>query len=142
ATLDTLAGAGRPMSTAALETHVDLSRGRLESMLKVLDVDGAVTRTAGGWAATGMPWAYDGERYERVARERSREQQAMLAYQATDGCRMEFLRRELDDPEARPCGRCDNCTGRPWRAEVPPDGAEAARQRLLRPGVTVEPRKM
>ena len=141
-TLESLAEAGRPLSTAALETHVDLSRGRLESMLKVLDVDGAVTRTAGGWAATGQPWAYDGERYERVARERTREQQAMLAYQATDGCRMEFLRRELDDPEARPCGRCDNCTGRPWRAEVPPDGAEAARQRLLRPGVTVEPRKM
>jgi ATP-dependent DNA helicase RecQ len=142
ATLQSLEEAGRPLSTAALETHVDLSRGRLETMLKVLDVDGAVTRTTGGWAATGRPWAYDGERYERVARERGREQQAMLSYQATDGCRMEFLRRELDDPEARPCGRCDNCTGRPWQAEVPPDGAEAARQRLLRPGVTVEPRKM
>ena len=142
ATLDTLAGAGRPLSTAAIETHVDLSRGRLESMLKVLDVDGAVTRTAGGWAATGLPWAYDGERYERVARERTREQQAMLAYQATDGCRMEFLRRELDDPETAACGRCDNCTGRPWPASVPDAGAQAARDRLARPGVSVEPRKM
>jgi ATP-dependent DNA helicase RecQ len=111
-------------------------------MLKVLDVDGAVTRTAGGWAATGLPWAYDAERYERVARERAREQQAMLAYQATDGCRMEFLRRELDDPEAAACGRCDNCTGRPWPASVPDAGAQAARDRLARPGVSVEPRKM
>ena len=114
ATLDALADAGRPLSTAAIETRVDLSRGRLESMLKVLDVDGAVTRTAGGWMATGKPWEYDGERYERVARERAREQQSMLAYQATDACRMEFLRRELDDPEAAPCGRCDNCTGQRW----------------------------
>jgi ATP-dependent DNA helicase RecQ len=142
ATLDTLAGAGRPLSTAAIETHVDLSRGRLESMLKVLDVDGAVTRTAGGWTATGLPWAYDGERYARVARERTREQQAMLAYQSTDGCRMEFLRRELDDPEAAACGRCDNCAGRPWPAAVPDAGAQAARDRLARPGVSVEPRKM
>ena len=70
ATLDALAEAGRPLSTAAIETRVDLSRGRLESMLKVLDVDGAVTRTTGGWMATGKPWDYDGERYERVARER------------------------------------------------------------------------
>ena len=70
ATLAALEDAGRPLSTAAIETHVDLSRGRLESMLKVLDVDGAVTRMTGGWAATGRPWAYDGERYERVARER------------------------------------------------------------------------
>jgi ATP-dependent DNA helicase RecQ len=142
ATLDALADAGRPLSTAAIETRVDLSRGRLESMLKVLDVDGAVTRTAGGWAATGKPWEYEGERYERVARERAREQEAMLAYQATAECRMEFLRRELDDPEAAPCGRCDNCTGQRWEADVAPAGAEAARERLARPGTTVEPRKM
>ena len=142
ATLDALADAGRPLSTAAIETRVDLSRGRLESMLKVLDVDGAVTRTAGGWTATGKPWDYDGERYERVARERTREQQAMLAYQAATDCRMEFLRRELDDPEAAPCGRCDNCTGQRWPADVPPAGTEAARERLARPGTTVEPRKM
>jgi ATP-dependent DNA helicase RecQ len=142
ATLETLSTAGRPMSTAAIETHVDLSRGRLETMLKVLDVDGAVSRTAGGWTATGMPWAYDRERYERVARERKREQQAMLDYQGSDGCRMEFLRRELDDPEAAACGRCDNCTGRPWPADVPEAGAQAARDRLARPGVSVEPRKM
>jgi ATP-dependent DNA helicase RecQ len=142
ATLETLAEAGRPLSTAAIETHVDLSRGRLETMLKVLDVDGAVTRTVGGWAGTGLPWAYDQERYERVARERKREQQAMLDYLATDECRMEFLRRQLDDPGATRCGRCDNCTGRPWPADVPDAGAQAARDRLARPGVSVEPRKM
>ena len=142
ATLDALAEVGRPLSTAAIETRVDLSRGRLESMLKVLDVDGAVTRTVGGWAATGKPWDYDGERYERVARERTREQQAMLAYLAASQCRMEFLRRELDDPDAAPCGRCDNCTGQHWPADVPPAGTEAARERLARPGTTVEPRKM
>ncbi len=142
ATLETLAEAGRPLSTAALETHVDLSRGRLETMLKVLDVDGAVSRTTGGWTGTGQPWAYDQERYDRVARERKREQQAMLDYLATDGCRMEFLRRELDDPAAKACGRCDNCTGRPWPADVPDAGARAARDRLARPGVSVEPRKM
>jgi ATP-dependent DNA helicase RecQ len=142
ATLQALDEAGRPLSTAALETRVDLSRGRLETMLKVLDVDGAVTRTAGGWTATGEPWSYDGERYERVAAERSREQQAMLDYQAATGCRMEFLRRELDDPEAAACGRCDNCTGRPWAAAVAPSGVAAAEDRLARPGVSVDPRKM
>jgi ATP-dependent DNA helicase RecQ len=142
ATLETLAEAGRPLSTAAIETHVDLSRGRLEMMLKVLDVDGAVTRTVGGWAATGRPWVYERERYERVARERKREQEAMLTYEATDGCRMEFLRRELDDPEAVACGRCDNCTGQPWPADVPQASASAAGERLARPGVDVEPRKM
>ena len=142
ATLAALADAGRPLSTAALETRIDLSRGRMEMMLKVLDVDGAVRRVSGGWAATGQDWVYDADRYARVAAERAREQQAMLGYIATDGCRMEYLRRELDDPEAAPCGRCDNCTGRHWPAAVSKAGTAAARDRLLRPGVEITPRRM
>ena len=142
AALTALADAGRPLSTAALETRVDLSRSRLEMMLKVLDTDGAVRRVTGGWAATGQPWIYDADRYARVSAERSREQQAMLGYLATDGCRMEYLRRELDDADAAPCGRCDNCTGQRWPVTVTDAGVVAARSRLLRPGVEVEPRKM
>jgi ATP-dependent DNA helicase RecQ len=141
-TLAVLGEAAGPMSTAALEARIDLSRGRLEMMLKVLDVDGSVRRVSGGWAATGRPWAYDRERYERVAAERSREQRAMLGYIDTGECRMEYLRRELDDPAAAACGRCDNCTQQPWPDDVSPAGAAAARERLLRPGVEVQPRKM
>jgi ATP-dependent DNA helicase RecQ len=141
-TLSALADAGRPLSTAALETRVDLSRSRLEMMLKVLDVDGAVQRVAGGWAATGQPWSYDADRYARVAAERAREQQAMLGYIATDRCRMDYLRRELDDPAAAPCGRCDNSTGRHRPADVPVAAVTAARDRLLVPGTQIEPRKM
>jgi ATP-dependent DNA helicase RecQ len=142
ATLDALAAAGRPLSTSALEPLVDLGRSRLEMMLKVLDVDGAVRRVKGGWTATGRPWVYDAERYERVAAERSREQQAMLDYLSTTTCREEFLRLRLDDPRAAPCGRCDNCTGRFWPTEVSGSGAEQARRRLRRPGVDVAPRRM
>src|SRR5207249_6365076 len=109
--LNALAYADRPLSTMALEPAVELSRSRLEMVLKVLDVDGAVRRVRGGWEATGEDWHYDRERYHRVSRARQAEQTAMLEYQATTGCRMEFLRRQLDDPYAESCGRCDNCTG-------------------------------
>ena len=141
ATLDALAGPGGPHSLAALELRVDLSRSRLETLLKVLDVDGVVRRVRGGWEATGKPWVYDSERYARVAAERSREQEAMLGYVATTGCRMEYLRRELDDPAAAPCGRCDNCTGVARKAEVTPASEAIARRRLQRPGVTIAPRR-
>src|SRR5580704_768413 len=141
-TLGALDAASGPLSSGALETQVDLSRARLEMMLKVLDVDGAVRKVSGGWAATGQPWEYDAERYATVAAERHREQQAMLSYLRTPGCRMEYLRRQLDDPEAQPCGRCDNCTGRPWPAEVSAEGTELARARLLRPGIDISPRRM
>ncbi|MBW8804825.1 MAG: DEAD/DEAH box helicase [Catenulisporales bacterium] len=142
-TLDALAAAGRPLSTAALEARVDLRRTRLEGMLKVLDVDGAVRRVKGGWESTGLSWEYDAERYDRVAAAREEEQRAMLEYEHTGECRMTFLRRQLDDPHiAGPCGRCDNCAGARFAATVSEQGAEAARAALATPGVFIAPRKM
>jgi ATP-dependent DNA helicase RecQ len=96
--LRTLAAEGAPMSTAALETRVELTRSRLETMLKVLDVDGAAKRVRGGWIATGAAWQYDADRYRNVARVRHDEQSAMRDYQTTTACRMRFLREQLDDP--------------------------------------------
>ncbi|MCZ8378131.1 RecQ family ATP-dependent DNA helicase [Mycobacterium sp. CPCC 205372] len=134
----------RPQSTPALEPLVDLNRARLEMVLKVLDVDGAVRRVKGGWVGTGAPWTYDEERYRNLDAARRREQQAMLEYQSTDECRMTFLRRQLDDPEltdGERCGRCDNCAGSHYGADVDDATAQATRQRLLRPGVEITPRK-
>ncbi|GAB2980888.1 DEAD/DEAH box helicase [Nocardioides montaniterrae] len=146
-TLEVLAEEGRSMSTAALEPRVDLSRNRLETMLKVLDVDGAVRRVRGGWESTGRPWEYDAERYRRVAEAREREQQAMLDYLSSTECRMAYLRRQLDDPAvlADPdwrCGRCDNCGGLSLPGTVSEAAVAAAADRIARPGVPLEPRKL
>jgi ATP-dependent DNA helicase RecQ len=140
-TLSVLAEQGT-LSTAALETYVDLGRNRLESMLKVLDVDGAARRVQGGWTATGEPWAYDADRYVRVREAREREQQAMLDYLATDACRMWFLRDQLDDPAAEKCGRCDNCGTLTLSETVSEAAQESAHAAIERPGVVVVPRKM
>ncbi|WP_246012391.1 RecQ family ATP-dependent DNA helicase [Myceligenerans xiligouense] len=145
ATLDALRRNGGPLSTAALETHVDLKRSRLETMLKVLDVDGAVRRVKGGWESTGREWAYDRERYERVAATRAAEQQAMVDYVATPGCRMAYLRAQLDDPDlARDwtCGRCDRCGGVDLPDPPDPEAVTEARAEMDRPGVAVEARRM
>ncbi|WP_271220509.1 RecQ family ATP-dependent DNA helicase [Streptosporangium carneum] len=132
---------GGVLSTAALENRVDLSRNRLETMLKVLDVDGAVRRVKGGWEATGEEWSYDADRYARVAAEREAEQRAMLDYLDTTGCREEFLRRRLDDETATACGRCDNCTGAHRSPEVEARAVERAAESLRRPGVEIEARR-
>ncbi|MFI2707981.1 RecQ family ATP-dependent DNA helicase, partial [Nocardioides sp. CER28] len=141
-TLGSLQEAGRPLSTQALETYVELNRTRLETMLKVLDVDGAVRRVQGGWTATGEEWVYDTERYARVAEAREREQRAMLAYLDSTECRMRYLREQLDDPEAADCGRCDNCGGLTLGTSVSEESLATAGERLQRPGVVIEPKKM
>ena len=141
-TIDALETEGRPMSTAALETRVELNRTRLETMLKVLDVDGAVRRVRGGWEATGREWVYERDRFERVREAREAEQRAMLAYLETDECRMRYLREQLDDPEAADCGRCDNCGGLSLDTGVSEAALAEADARLARPGVPIAPRKM
>lgn len=145
ATLAALEAEGT-LSTTALEPRVSLRRGRLEQMLKVLDVDGAMHRVRSGWESTRVPWHYDAERYARVSATRKAEQQAMLDYIAGTGCRMAYLRRALDDPELTDdrdwrCGRCDRCTGltpghRPDESQI-----AAARTRLAAAGVPVAPRR-
>lgn len=140
AVIRALAEAGRPLSTVALESIVDVRRTRLELLLKVLDVDGAVTRVPGGWMATGSEWTYDAERYDRVTQARQREQDLMVEYERTQECRMAFLQRCLDDDSAQPCGRCDRCAD-PWfDATIPEVAVNTARERLSRPGVVLEPR--
>lgn len=139
--LAALADAAGPLSTPALEAVVDIRRTPLELLLKVLDVDGAVARVRGGWIATGEPWTYDEDRYRRIAAERVAEQQHMIEYEESRGCRMEFLQRSLDDDTAAPCGRCDNCAGAWFPTEIATGATDAAAAALDRVGVPIEPRR-
>src|SRR4029434_4540096 len=98
---------GGAWSVARLETVADVCRSRLELLLKVLAVDGAVERVQGGWRSTGQPWVYDADRYARVTRTRKAAQRSMITYAKPideASCRMAFLQEALDDPTATPCG--------------------------------------
>jgi ATP-dependent DNA helicase RecQ len=139
--IDHLAEEARPMTVNEILAHVNVRMSRLEAMLKVLEVEGAVTRTKGGWLRTLQPWTFDAARVEAVTATRRAEQAAMEEYAATDGCLMEFLRRQLDDPGAEPCGRCANCSGDQMSSTVDPELAERARQYLRSRSIVIEPRK-
>lgn len=142
AVIAALSEASGPLSVSALEARVDLRKGQLELLLKVLAVEGAVEFVTGGWVGTGRPWVYDKERYERIAQARVAEQRAMLGYQRLKpgGCRMAFLTAELDDPHSAACGRCDVCTTAWYPTEVSVASAETAQRTLDRVGVEVSPR--
>jgi ATP-dependent DNA helicase RecQ len=98
-------------SLSELEAHVNLSRGRIERCLKLLEVDGAVIHEGRRYVRTVRSWAPDEERSRRVTAHRYHELERMRAFVDADSCLMEFVARELDDPTARPCGRCAVCAG-------------------------------
>jgi ATP-dependent DNA helicase RecQ len=114
------------VTLAALQAEVNLGRGRIETLLKVLDVEGAVERRGSGWVRTGAPWDYDDERYRQVTALRRAEQEAMFAYGEDGRCLMQALQDDLDDPRAAPCGRCSVCAGARFDAPVDPALARRA----------------
>jgi ATP-dependent DNA helicase RecQ len=137
-----LRDAGAPVSVGEILSQVNVRKGRLEAMLKVLEVDGAVARDRGKWWRTPEEWSYDQERVSSVTAARRAEQQAMRDYAATDKCLMEFLRLQLDDPEAAPCGRCANCTGEQPLVELDRELVGRALAHLRGTDLLIEPRKM
>jgi ATP-dependent DNA helicase RecQ len=147
--LNLLDDAAEPQTMADLQRQVNLGQGRLDQLLKILDVEGAVRRVDGGYLRGDPGWVYDADRYRRVAAARRAEQAAMLEYLTTYGCLMAFLRRQLDDPElaglenpaAIPCGRCQRCTGHGPPTTVSPALVAAAVRFLRDQDITLAPRR-
>ena len=124
-----------------LEGAVNVQRQRLAGLLRILEVEGAAYREGSRWYRSATRWQYPTERVAGVTAARRVEQQAMRAYAATDDCLMEYLRRQLDDTAAEPCGRCANCAGPPLPEGVPEQLRQAALAFLSRTSVPIEPRK-
>lgn len=136
--------ADRPCKTAELVDELARSKGKVEVLLKQLQVDGAVDKRGTQWVATGQPWVFDTQKYQRIVALREHEAAIMADYAAGRQCLMRLLTEALDDPGAAPCGRCSVCT-----AELPLPGAspDPATVRLVyeslrRRPVRIEARKL
>ena len=144
AVLAALDGAGaRGATTRELTAMVNLGIGRLEAMLKILDVEGAITRDGTRWALIpGSAWAYDGDRYAHVTALRRAEQTAMARYGSDHRCLMRTLQAELDDPRPQDCGRCAVCTAPRFADPPAPRLVELAARHLRARPVELEVKKM
>jgi ATP-dependent DNA helicase RecQ len=127
----------------AVLAQVNLGRGRIEALLKVLDVEGAVERHGTKWVRrVDSDWTYDAERYAEVTALRRSEQAAMAKFGADGRCLMRALQEELDDPDPQNCGRCAVCAG-PRFAEAPAaELVRAANLHLRSKPLVLEVKKM
>ena len=141
AELDDAGADGR--TTRELMAVVNLGMGRIEAMLKILDVEGAVRRTGSRWQSIAdRDWTYDAPRYAEVTALRRAEQDAMAAF-GTDGrCLMRVLQEELDDAAASDCGRCSVCAGPRFARAPDPALVESAARHLRSTPVALDVKKM
>lgn len=113
-----------------LGREVNASYRRLTQALKLLELDGAVTRAGSRYSRTINPWQPDRARIAGVTAQRRREYERMLQYTGTATCQMRFIAMELDDEGAQRCGRCANCAGDVLSRTVNPSLVSQARQFL------------
>ena len=134
---------GGSMNLLDIEATSGLRRGRLEALLKILAVEGAVEKDGVRWRSTGVPYVHDVEKWAELARVRAAEATIMRRYAHGEGCLMAYLQESLDDPSLSACGRCSVCTG-----VLPLPGSRPSNERVLAArtfsravDMVIEPRK-
>ena len=88
-----------------------MSNGRIVKALKHLTIDGYIAKTGSSYSRTAKPWVYDNEKVEKIINIRMHERERLKEYISTDMCLMEFITKELDDPDPKKCNECSNCRG-------------------------------
>jgi ATP-dependent DNA helicase RecQ len=129
-----------------LEPRVNLSFTEMEKALKMLAVEAPspVLQRGNRWYTTPVKHRPELLRQKAATQTtiRKREQERMDDYVRSEGCLMQFLARELDDPHAAPCGKCTPCQGKlEVMREAPPHLEQEAIAFLQRSALTLRPRK-
>ena len=99
-----------PASRLDLEKHINIARGRLEKLLKKLEVEGFILKSDDGFEVTAKSWMSKFEDTEKLLIYKNKEITQIKDFADTEQCRMQKIRELLDDFDNQACGKCDNCT--------------------------------
>ncbi|EHQ44516.1 RecQ family ATP-dependent DNA helicase [Myroides odoratus] len=99
------------LSTIKIEEILNLRKGKIEQTIKYLSVEefSPITKEGSQWKRTAINYKMDIEKIERLTNQRLLEWSIVQDYLVTKQCLMEFLQKELDDPNIQKCGKCSNC---------------------------------
>ena len=131
-------------SIPQLEQQLNLSRGQINKVLKLLSLESPapVTKQASKWYTTPINYQIDTDKIEKLTKIRHQEQDRMREYMQTQQCLMSFLATELDDQNPTNCGKCAACLGKPLLPETCSfQLVNQAIQFLRRSDQIIEPRK-
>jgi ATP-dependent DNA helicase RecQ len=132
------------LSVPQLEEKLNLSRGQIEKVLKLLSVEAPspVAKIQSRWYSTPINYEVNRDKVAQLTNIRKCEQARMLDYINTRSCLMMFLAGELDDNTTTACGRCSVCVAQALIPEVYSlEKAQDAISFLRKSDHTIEPRK-
>ncbi|MCU4885129.1 RecQ family ATP-dependent DNA helicase [Bacillus cereus] len=128
-----------------LEDEMNIKSSTLEQILKLLMIEGFITKDAKGrYFRTLKPYTVQQAYYDSVINIKVREYQELLNFQQTKDCQMAYLTRALDDHGSRYCGKCSTCLGDAWDwtdDKLSKDDIEKVSAFFEKNFIIIEPRK-
>ena len=103
------------LTLRGIEQRTNLCYGQIEKALKLLVAENPspVVYTEKLWRRTIVSFSPDHERINHLMNQRKSELADVESYITTKECKMQFLRRALDEPSAERCGKCSSCLQHP-----------------------------
>ncbi|EFS5573857.1 helicase-related protein [Shigella sonnei] len=103
------------LTLRGIEQRTNLRYGQIEKALKLLVAENPspVVYTEKLWRRTIVSFSLDHERINHLMNQRKNELADVESYITTKECKMQFLRRALDEPSAERCGKCSSCLQHP-----------------------------
>lgn len=141
--VDVLEQADNGMKMNDILKELNITYGRLDKCLKLLQIDGVITYEHSVYSRTVNPWKCDMERGNRVTKQRYIELEAIRDFVDTEDCYMKYIANKLDDPYAEDCQKCSNCTKEKFfNDEVKSENVVDAVRFLRGEFLEIKPRKM
>lgn len=94
-----------------IEKNVNISRSRLDKLIKKLEVEGHLFKENNAYSLTPKKWVERFNDIDEIVARKQIEHTQMMQYLNTTSCRMKILRGFLDDKTSINCNKCDNCLG-------------------------------
>lgn len=129
------------LTPTKLQAAVNVKKGTLGKVLKLLEIDGAIFRDGGKYVRSATAWSFDRRRVARLEHTRRHELEEIREFVDSRGCLMERVARALDDPYATRCGRCSACAGPIFPTNVSKAVVLEAVRFLRRSYLPISPRK-
>src|SRR5712691_10624046 len=92
------------LTVPAMQQRVNLSKGKIESIVKflLLESPAPIQKNGGSYVLNPVRWQMPVDRIDRITNLRRQEQEQMKIYMASQDCLMQFLSEALNDPNAEP----------------------------------------
>ncbi|MDN7135367.1 RecQ family ATP-dependent DNA helicase [Pseudidiomarina terrestris] len=127
-----------------IEPYVNFSISKIRQVIKYLSCEhkSPIINVEGVYMRTQYDYDYPAEKVARLIKLKEAEWYKLLEYYGYQGCLMQFLAKELDDPHAAPCGHCQNCDPAvKLDATISEDDRNHAATYLKTRYIPIEPRK-